>query len=258
MKLGLRIRLIGTLVGAMLVFFVVSVLAANQTMTSDLNKLARTDVSNGALGFGGYWDEKRDQVRVLTQQIAIENAIRGDVEAKNGEALGAALTKIASAAGLSFLTITDVHGRVMARSNGGQVGMETNSPYIARALAGETVNTAAMLGARELEASGIEPQAAANVRSVDGSTTYPLQDGLALIAAVPVNDANERTIGAIYGGVLINHYYDNVDQATKALGGSTAVVLNGAIVASSISRADGTRPPSSARRSRLHQPLHLA
>ena len=76
---------------------------------------------------------------MLPKAAAIENAIRSDVEAKNGEALGAALTKIASAAGLSFLTITDAHGRVMARSNGGQVGMQMMSPYIVRALAGETV-----------------------------------------------------------------------------------------------------------------------
>jgi hypothetical protein len=241
MKLGLRIRLIGTLVGAMLLFFVVSVLAANQTMTSDLNNLARTDVSNGALGFGGYWDEKRDQVRVLTQQVAIQDAIRRDVAAKNSSALGAALTNIASSTGLSFLTITDLHGHVIARANGGQSGMELSSPFVARALSGETVNTAATLDIGELEAAGLGPQATADVRSADGNTTYKLQHGLALIAAAPVNDANERTIGAIYGGVLLNHYYDNVDQATKTLGGQTAVLLNSAVVASSISRTDGTR-----------------
>jgi hypothetical protein len=68
-----------------------------------------------------------------------------------------------------------------------------------------------------------------------------LKDGLAIIAAAPMSDQNERTLGAIYGGVLMNHYYDLVDQSTHALGGQTAVLAGDAIVSSTISMPDGTR-----------------
>ncbi|HUZ50760.1 MAG TPA: cache domain-containing protein, partial [Candidatus Dormibacteraeota bacterium] len=50
-----------------------------------------------------------------------------------------------------------------------------------------------------------------------------------------------RTIGAIYGGILLNHYYDLVDQATRALGGSAALLDGDAIAASTIAQPDGTR-----------------
>jgi hypothetical protein len=64
---------------------------------------------------------------------------------------------------------------------------------------------------------------------------------LAIIAAAPMSDANERTLGAIYGGILMNHYYDLVDSSTHALGGQTAVLSGDAIISSTISEADGTR-----------------
>jgi hypothetical protein len=61
------------------------------------------------------------------------------------------------------------------------------------------------------------------------------------VAAAPISDQNERTIGAIYGGVLLNHFYDLVDQATAALGGASAILEGDAIVSSTIQQPDGTR-----------------
>jgi hypothetical protein len=56
-----------------------------------------------------------------------------------------------------------------------------------------------------------------------------------------MSDQNERTLGAIYGGILLNHYYDLVDQSTHALGGQTAVLDGDATISSTISAPDGTR-----------------
>ncbi len=64
---------------------------------------------------------------------------------------------------------------------------------------------------------------------------------IALFAAAPISDRNERTIGAFYGGVLLNHFYDLVDEASSALGGSSAILENDAIVSSTIAQPDGTR-----------------
>jgi hypothetical protein len=56
-----------------------------------------------------------------------------------------------------------------------------------------------------------------------------------------MSDQNERTLGAIYGGVLMNHFYDIVDESTHALGGQTAVTNGNVMIASTISQPDGTR-----------------
>jgi len=239
-KVGLRVQLIGTLIGAILIFFAISAIAANTTMSSDLSNLAKREVTSGALGFSGYWDSKRDQVRLLTTQIAIQDAIRRDVQTKNGKALGDALSNIARGAELSFLTVTDTSGKVIARANGGTTGVKLGSPYIERALTGETVSTAAKLGDAELQAEQLAPQVDTDVKATGGATNR-VTDGIAIVSAAPISDQNERTIGAIYAGVVMNHAYDVVDQATRSLGGKAAILLGPAIVASSISNPDGTR-----------------
>jgi len=241
MKLSLRVRLIGTLVGAILVFFIVSALAARSTMSNDLSRLGRKDVQSGSLGFNGYWEQKRDQVRLLTQQVAIQEAIRKNVAVRQTKALETTLSSVARNAGLSFLTIVDRDGKVLARANGTGVGTVLASPYVKRALIGESVNTAAQLPLSELTPEALAPQVSADIKAADGSIAGHIERGLALVSAAPISDTNERTIGAVYGGVIINHYYDIVDQASRALGGKSALILDNAIVASTISRADGTR-----------------
>ncbi|MBV8246391.1 MAG: cache domain-containing protein, partial [Candidatus Eremiobacteraeota bacterium] len=101
--------------------------------------------------------------------------------------------------------------------------------------------TPAVLGADVLSGEGLAPQATADIKGPDGKTVRRLNSGLALVAAAPMSDANERTIGAIYGGVLMNHFYDIVDETTKALGGKAALLQGDAIVSSTIPQPDGTR-----------------
>ena len=111
---------------------------------------------------------------------------------------------------------------------------------IQRALTGETVSSAVIMPAQDLQGEGLLPQTEADVKDGDKVVEH-VNKGLAIIAAAPMSDANERTLGAIYGGVLMNHFYDLVDQSTHALGGQTAVLDGDAIVASTISEPDGTR-----------------
>ena len=236
MKLGLRMKMIGTLVAAIVISSAISAIAARQTMATDLNKLAAQQVTSGSTGFAGYWDQKKDSVSLLVAQSAINEAIKRGVAAHNTRALEATLTGIARQGGLSFLTVIDAHNRVIARANAGATGNMLKSTYIARALSGETVTSAAVLPHDELEPEQLLPQIEAAASGHEG-----VSDGLALVSATPISDENQRTIGAVYGGLLMNHYYDVVDQAAHALGGKAAVIFGDQVISSSISRPDGTR-----------------
>ena len=235
MKFGLRTKLVGTLVGAIVISSAISAIAARNTMATDLNRLATQRVASGSTGFAGYWDAKRDSVKLLVTQSAINEAVRRGT-ASRAKTLEATLTGIARQGGLSFLTVVDVHGKVIARANGGKPGAKLDSPFVGRALSGETVNTAATLPHDELVPEQLEPQIESTTSGREG-----LIDGIGIVSATPISDANERTIGAVYGGIVMDHYYDVVDQAAHALGGKAAVVFHGELVSSSISRPDGTR-----------------
>ncbi|HTD38157.1 MAG TPA: cache domain-containing protein [Candidatus Limnocylindrales bacterium] len=235
MKLGLRTKLVGTLVGAIVISTAISALAARNTMATDLNKLAAQQVGSGSTGFAGYWDGKRDLVKLMVGQAAINDVIRRGTAA-HAKNLEGTLQGIAHQGGLSFLTIVDAKGVVIARATGGRPGVNLPSPFVKRALAGETVSTAATLPHDELVPELLEPQIESTRPGREG-----LVEGLGIISAVPISDANERTIGAVYGGIVVDHYYDVVDQAAHALGGKAAVIFEGELISSSITRPDGTR-----------------
>jgi len=235
MKLGLRAKLIGTMVCAIAISAAIGAIAARQTMAVDLNRLASQQVTSGSTGFAGYWDAKRDAVKLLVTQAAIDDAVRRATLAHDAH-LEETLSGIAHQGGLSFLTVVDVNGRVVARANGGPPGDVLRSPFVARALDGETVSTTASLPHDELAPEQLVTQIESSTSGREGLT-----EGLGIVAATPISDSNERTIGAVYGGILMDHYFDVVDEAAQALGGKAAIVFEGEMISSSIARADGTR-----------------
>ncbi len=242
MKMSLRVRLLGTIIGAIVIFFLISVVAARLVLNSDLHRLGETQVDNSAGAFSGYWDSRKDQIKLLVAQDAVSDTLRKSLASHDVAALQDQLGNVARTSGLSFLTIVDANGKVIARANGPQPGTLANDKLIRRALTGETVSTATLMTQSVLAGEGLGPQAQSDVKGVDSKNASESVDkGLALVAAAPISDQNERTIGAIYGGVLMNHYYDLVDQATHALGGSAALLDGDAIIASTIESPDGTR-----------------
>ncbi len=240
--MSLRVRLLGTIIGAILLCFAVTVIASRIELNKQLRHLGETQVANGGGAFGGYWDSRKDQIKLLVAQDAVSDTLRKALQAHNVDALQDQLANAARTSGLSFLTIVDTNGNVVARANGPQPGSLKSNSLLSRALTGETISTATLLDQSILSGEGLAPQAQADIKSADGKDgAEKLARGLALVAAAPISDQNERTIGAIYGGVLLNHYYDLVDQATHALGGSSALLQGDAIVASTIQQTDGTR-----------------
>ncbi|HEX3467112.1 MAG TPA: cache domain-containing protein [Candidatus Elarobacter sp.] len=231
----MRTTLIGTLVGAIVISAGISAIAARNTMAIDLNRLANQQVASGSTGFAGYLDQKRDTVKLLVTQAAINEAVQHRAASRSAK-LQATLSGIARQGDLSFLTVVDTKGRVIARANGGPPGGAIASPFVKRALDGETVSTAATLPHDELVPEQLVPQIESTTPGREG-----LVEGLGLVAAAPIADANERTIGAVYGGIVIDHYYDVVDVAANALGGKAAVIFEGELISSSLTRADGTR-----------------
>lgn len=238
--MSLRVRLLGTIVGAIVLFFVISVVAARLTLTRDLMDRGRTEVTNGSSAFAGYWDSRKEQIRLLIAQDAVSDALRKDLQSGDAAALQDQLSNIARTSGLSFLTVVDNNGKVVARGNGGVGGSLASDKFVQRALTGETVSSAVIMPKSELQGEGLESQTDADVTN-NGKSVEHLDNGLAIISAAPMSDQNERTLGAIYGGVLMNHFYDLVDQSTHALGGQTAVLDGDAIISSTISESDGTR-----------------
>ncbi len=237
MNMGLRTRLIGTLLVATLIFFAISAIAAKVTMSNDLNALGAEQVQSGSTAFGGYWDQKREQVRVIVGQIGIQDTVRDMVVAKKSKALADSLSDLARQSGLSFLVVVDPNGRVVGGANDILPGTLLATSRTKSALNGASVSSAAVLGREELEQLQLIEQVQAAVKDGSGDSSK----GMAILAAAPLTDARDHTLGAVYGGVLINHNYDLVDNSTTLLGGKTAVLLGDTVVSGTITNDGGAR-----------------
>ncbi|MHB8442222.1 MAG: cache domain-containing protein [Candidatus Tyrphobacter sp.] len=229
MKFSLRTRLLGAIVGAVVLIFVSSLIAARSVLAHDLFSLGRTEVTSEASAFGGYVASRKKQIQLLVAQEAASDAVRIAVQGHNGAQLAGDLSNTVENSGLSFLTAVDLQGRVLARVHVPSGGSLANDPLVQRALNGETFSTLARLSPGFLQSEGLALQAGVQ------------HDGLAIVSATPISDAQERTIGVLYGGLLLNHSYDLVDEATRAIGGAIALIDDGTIVSSSIVTPDGTR-----------------
>jgi hypothetical protein len=229
MRLSLRTRLVGAIVGAVVLIFVCSLVAARIVLARDLFGLGRTEITSEGSAFDGYVNSRQQQVRLLVAQEAAGDTVRRALQTHNAAGLSAALSDAAGTAGLSFLTAADVGGRVVARAHAAAGGSIAKQPLFASAALGETLGGVNTLSSGFLRSENLNLQI--------GNQTQ----GLALIAAAPISDQQERTIGVLYGGVLLNHYYDLVDEATRAIGGAAALLDGDTIVSSSIQAQDGTR-----------------
>ncbi len=229
MKLSLRTRLLGAVVAAVVLIFLCSLIAARTVLTHDLYDLARTEVTSEASAFSGYVASRKEQVELLVAQEAASGPLRASLARRDKAALENELSASANNASLSFLTVVDGSGKVVARAHTTTGGTLASDALVQSALSGEALGTVWHVSPQFLSSEGLSLQ-------VGGQG-----GGLAIAAATPISDAQGRTIGALYGGVLLNHAYDLVDEATRAIGGAAALLQGDAIVSSSIDRPDGTR-----------------
>jgi sensor histidine kinase regulating citrate/malate metabolism len=229
MKLSLRIRLIGALVGAVILIFLCSLIAARVVLGHDLIALGSSEITSEASAFGGYVASRQEQVRSLIAQEAGTDVVRRALQTHDAGNLSSELDNVAGTSGLSFLVVADANGRVIVRAHGMPGDNIASQPLVSSGLLGESVATTALLSPSMLQREGLALQV--------GS----LSRGLALVAASPVSDQQQHTIGVLYGGILLNHYYDIVDQASRSIGGSSAMLEGDTIVSSSINTPDGTR-----------------
>jgi hypothetical protein len=228
-KLSLRARLVGAIVGAVVLIFICSLVAARIVLQHDLYDLGRTEVTAEESAFGGYVAAKQQQVQLLVTQESSSDALRAAMQSHDASQVSSQLSDTAGSSGLSFLTAVDLHGHVLGRAHAPAAGSLASDPLVQRALNGETVSTLTRLAQPFLQSEQLALQAGTQ------------RGGLAIVATTPISDAQERTIGALYGGVLLNHSYDLVDEATRATGGATAILDGDTIISSSIQAPDGTR-----------------
>jgi two-component system NtrC family sensor kinase len=143
----------------------------------------------------------------------------------NRARLKSELSRICKREGLDVLTVTDVKGRVLARScdyRNADAGKSGN-PILLAMLPGSTPKTGTFLVPREellKEGAGLAEQAHIKFVPTEkaGKTTETEStSGMMIGAAYPILDNSGTMIGRVYGGVLLNRNYYIVDKIKETV-----------------------------------------
>lgn len=222
MRISIRVKLI---VGALLPLFVaitVCSLAGIYTINASLVRQAqekvRTDLNSAHEIYLNEIAHIRDVVTLTANAPYTATAFAGGRSA----ALSSLLAPLRTGERLDFLNAVGRDGRVLFRARNPELFGDSrgDEPLVARALAGEVVSGTAVFSPEMLlqEGAGLARQAAIAVVRTPRARPSDKQvgrSGMLLVCSAPVRDASGTTIGALYGGILLNGNNHLVDKIKR-------------------------------------------
>ena len=160
-------------------------------------------------------DDVRALVRLTAHRFFIKDAlISGNIKELNGK-----LKSIREKEGLDILTLTDNKGKVVVRTRNPQVvgDTQTNDELVSRALMEEKVVASTQIISRKAlmkEGKDLARQAYMRFISTPKAKSTEKEEetsGMMIKAVAPIMD-NDKLLGVLYGGKLLNRNYEIVDK----------------------------------------------
>jgi two-component system, NtrC family, sensor kinase len=154
-------------------------------------------------------------IRLCAQRYYIRDAIT----AENLKLLQDELEKIRQRESLDILTLTDKDGKVIVRARNPLATGDNQlaNPLVTRVLSEQkTVSSTEIVKKEELLREGQDLADKAYLEFIPTPRTKPTNENsqtsaMCIKAAAPVLDTDNKLIGVLYGGILLNRNYDTVD-----------------------------------------------
>jgi hypothetical protein len=221
--LGLRARLIATLVVVVVLAFVLLLLGVNFGLRHDVKTLASQSVEAGSSALQGAMASRVEQTRTLILQAASQPSLGRAMLSRDVVALRSKVGDTAISGDLSFVVATDKNGTILAGSRPAAGSLSKDGLFMS-ALGGTVIGGPVLLDAAALKTLGV-------------SGTSP---ALAIVMASPVN-INGAPVGVLYGGSLLDSTTKFVDDVSHLTGGQAGIAVNGALVATSLATKEGVK-----------------
>ncbi len=204
------------------------------------------------------YDEQLGTLRLTVQLAASGSTIPEYLAGGQRGLLLAYLDGIRRERKFDFLTLTNQTGRVVLRASQPSLSGENVSSIsdVAAALAGNTAASTEILPAEMLrrEDPRLEEQALMKAvptpRAKPGGKTEETS-GMVLVAATPVRGPRGETLGALYGGVLLNRNFTIVDRVWELVFrgerfegqdvGTVTIFQDGLRISTNVKTASGER-----------------
>jgi two-component system NtrC family sensor kinase len=189
----------------------------HKTILSLAQAKVRHDLASAWMVYNDKLNHIQDIVRLSSSLESLKISIQNDEK----ESLLRYLSQARNDFNLDVLNITDAQGKIIARSSCTEIFGDDQSedPLVNRALQGKTVKATQIVPKEELlKEKNLAEKAYLKIIPTPMATPTPedyVEDGMFLKAASPLLDHNGKTIGVIYGGILLNQNYEIVDRVKE-------------------------------------------
>ena len=229
--------------------WIVSSTILRQTVTSADNTVA-TALS--------VYEQQLAALRYTVRTAASGTTIPAYLAAGRRPQIAAYLDTIRKDPGFDFLSLADAQGRVIVRSPNAAITGDDVSPIgpVRAALAGSAAASTEILDASLLHNEDPALPGRARIKLINATQTARFDKpeetaGMVLVAASPVLHETGRTVGALYGGILLNGNFALVDKVWNLLFedsqpsgadlGNVTIFQDGFRIATTVKRPDGQR-----------------
>jgi len=184
--------------------------------------LAQDKVNHDLASARMVYNEKLYDIRDIVRLNSGRESIQESLKNKQRETLLKHLSPVRKEFDLDFLTITDAEGKVFLRtSNPATWGDDqANDPLVQRALSGKTATATQIIARGSLLKEGNELAEKAYIKFIPTQKASPREkdheeNAMVLKAATPVRDKNNKLLGVLYAGIIINRNYEIVDKVKE-------------------------------------------
>ena len=189
----------------------------HQTIISLAQAKVRHDLASAWMVYNDKLNHIQDIVRLSSSLESLRNDLRNDEK----EPLLRYLSRTRGDFNLDVLNLTDAQGKILIRSSRPEIWGDDQSqdPLVSRALLGKTVKATQIIPKEELlKEKSLAEKTYLKIIPTPKSSPSPeeyVEDGMFLKAASPVIDQKGKTLGVIYGGILLNRNYEIVDRVKE-------------------------------------------
>ncbi len=218
-KVSLKARLISNYLVILGIGGLATSVVGSWIVSSTIMMQARQSVGRSLATARSLYQQQLEALRRAVQLATEGTTIQQCLAANNRETLENYMHSLRKEAGFDFLTLVDSDGRVLlSATRPARVGDTVASIGVIRsALAGTVAAGTEILSADFLGKEDPSLAERARIRIIPtpmakaGGKTEETS-GMALVAAAPVRSSNSATLGALYGGVLLNRNFGIVDR----------------------------------------------
>ncbi len=203
------------------IFTIVGIRLINDRILTEAQQMVDLDLNSARGIYEGRLNHIHDVVHLTADRLFLaEDLTSGNVMDAADE-----LTKVKEAEGLDVLNVTDAYGHVLLRT--GNLGIygdsQIHNELISTAITQKAPAAATIIvSAEDLSKESRLLAQQADIKFINtpmaritGETEET--SGMMLAAAAPIFDRNDKLIGILYGGTLLNRNYGLVDEIKQTV-----------------------------------------